>query len=158
MKAVTPDPARTEIRVLDTTPAVVEKFASHRGEALLARVRYNRLVELFTAAACYLLPTDCGSYNSEAVVDLYVGVTRRGAECIFPVHAVASRKRLYLEVVERSRLICASRFRTLLCRPIAAHSLGDDLIALYEVEARRGQIGKLDEAHYRLVPAAEFFG
>jgi hypothetical protein len=39
-------------KVPDSTPGVVAKYALSAEQALLAKVRYNRLVDIFTGVAC----------------------------------------------------------------------------------------------------------
>ena len=42
-------------KVPDCTPGIVAKYAFNDEQALLARVRYNRLVDLFSGVVCYSL-------------------------------------------------------------------------------------------------------
>lgn len=51
--------------------------------------------------------------------------------------------------------MCAAKFPDLLCRPVAAQFLGDDLIALFEFERSEQGIAVTAEKHYRLVPPEE---
>src|SRR5690606_12930033 len=44
-----------ETKVLDATPGVIVKYAFDDEQALLAKVRFNRLVDLFTGLVCYSL-------------------------------------------------------------------------------------------------------
>ena len=43
------------IRLPDATPGVIAKYSMSDEQALLARVRYNRLLDVFTGLACYPL-------------------------------------------------------------------------------------------------------
>lgn len=40
------------IRLPDSTPGVIAKYAMFDEQALLARLRYNRLLDIFTGLAC----------------------------------------------------------------------------------------------------------
>ena len=42
-------------KVPDATPGIVTKYACDDEQALLARLRYNRLVDVFTGVTCYSL-------------------------------------------------------------------------------------------------------
>ena len=42
-------------KVPDSTPGIVIKYALNDEQALLAKVRYNRLVDIFTGVTCYSL-------------------------------------------------------------------------------------------------------
>ena len=43
------------IRLPDATPGVISKYSMTDEQSLLARVRYNRLLDVFTGLACYPL-------------------------------------------------------------------------------------------------------
>ncbi|MCY3962121.1 MAG: hypothetical protein OXG34_10745 [bacterium] len=43
------------VRLPDSTPGVIAKYAMSDEQALLARLRYNRLLDVFTGLACYPL-------------------------------------------------------------------------------------------------------
>jgi hypothetical protein len=47
--------------------------------------------------------------------------------------------------------MCTAKFPGLICRPIAAQFMGEDLIALFEFEISTGDIRISSERHYRLV-------
>jgi hypothetical protein len=53
--SVAPDPHRSVIKVPDATPGVISRYALTDEQALLAILRYNRLIDLFTAITCYSL-------------------------------------------------------------------------------------------------------
>jgi len=44
-----------ETKVPDATPGVISMYALNDEQALLAKLRYNRLVDIFTQVACYPL-------------------------------------------------------------------------------------------------------
>ena len=53
--SVAPDPHRSIIKVPDATPGVIAMYALTDEQALLAKLRYNRLIDLFAAITCYSL-------------------------------------------------------------------------------------------------------
>ncbi len=53
--AVSPNPILSEIKIPDATPGVIEKYALSDEQALLAKLRYNRLIDIFTGLTCYSL-------------------------------------------------------------------------------------------------------
>ncbi|MDE0667416.1 MAG: hypothetical protein OXI48_00070, partial [bacterium] len=92
------------IRLPDSTPGVISKYALSDEQALLARVRYNRLLDVFTGLACYHLQSHLrtsvtianaidGTPSSSQVEtdDLYVGLDKHGAHHILPVQAKGGR-------------------------------------------------------------------
>ena len=44
-----------QAKVPDATPGIVAQYALSDEQALLARVRYNRLIDIFTGVTCYSL-------------------------------------------------------------------------------------------------------
>jgi hypothetical protein len=50
------------------------------------------------------------------------------------------------------RALCAEKFSDLICRPIGAQFMEDNLIALFEFEESQDSIAIASEKHYRLVP------
>ena len=43
------------IKIPDATPGIVQKYALADEQALLAKLRYNRLLDIFTGVTCYSL-------------------------------------------------------------------------------------------------------
>lgn len=52
---ITPSMMMAETKVPDSTPGVISMCALTDEQALLAKVRYNRLIDIFTGVACYSL-------------------------------------------------------------------------------------------------------
>ncbi|HEX5151732.1 MAG TPA: hypothetical protein VFW07_09795 [Parafilimonas sp.] len=44
-----------ETKILDATPGIISKYAMSDEQALLAKVRYSRLIDIFTGLTCYSL-------------------------------------------------------------------------------------------------------
>jgi len=154
--AITPNPMLAETKVPDATPGIVAMHALGDEQALLAKVRYNRLVDIFSGAACYSLQSHlrtfvkgCGQVETDEV---YVGVDRRGVHYVFPVQAKGGRDTLSVVQVEQDLAMCAQQFPALVCRPVAAQFMAQDLIALFALEQGEKAVAIACEKHYRLVP------
>ena len=52
---IAPSQVLVETKIPDSTPGVIAKYVLSDEQALLARVRYNRLVDIFTGITCYSL-------------------------------------------------------------------------------------------------------
>ena len=50
-----PNPIGSVTRIPDATPGIIKMHAKGDEQALLARLRYNRLLDIFTGIACYSL-------------------------------------------------------------------------------------------------------
>ncbi len=149
----------TETKVPDSTPGVIAKYALNDEQALLAKLRYNRLIDIFTGVACYSLQnhlrTTVPSVGQVETDEIYIGVDRRGAHYVFPVQAKGGHDKLGVVQIEQDFALCADKFPSLICRPIAAQFMGKDLIALFELEHGENGIAVTMEKHYRLVPPKE---
>jgi hypothetical protein len=153
---ISPDLMLSETKVPDATPGVVAMYALSDEQALLAKLRYNRLIDLLTGVTCYSLQshlrTQVKGLGQVETDELYVGIDRRGAHYVFPVQAKGSRDNLSVVQIEQDFALCAARFPRLICRPIGAQFMSGDLIALFEFERTERGVAKLTEKHYRLVP------
>lgn len=148
-----------ETKVPDATPGIIAKYALSDEQALLAKLRYNRLIDIFTGVACYSLQNhlrttvpDIGQIETD---EIYVGVDRKGAHYVIPVQAKRRNDVLSIVQIEQDFGLCEKKFPRLVCRPIAAQFKGEDLIVLIDFEINAGRIARVSEKHYRLVPHAE---
>jgi hypothetical protein len=86
--------------------------------------------------------------------EVYVGVDHRGAQYVFPVQAKGRKDRLGIVQIEQDMAMCEEKFPNLICRPIAAQFMADDIIALFAFEQLMGDLPTIaDERHYKLVPS-----
>jgi hypothetical protein len=83
--------------------------------------------------------------------EIYVGVDKRGVHYVFPVQAKGSKDKISLVQIEQDIAMCTTKFSNLICRPIAAQFMKEDLIALFELEQTKSGIGICSERHYLLV-------
>ncbi len=156
---IKPSELLSETKIPDATPGIIEIYALSDEQALLAKVRYNRLIDIFTGIACYSLQShlrtnipDLGQVETD---ELYVGIDKKGSHYVIPVQAKGGSDTLGIIQIEQDMAICKAKFPNLICRPIATQFMSDDLIALFEFELNRSQISIVSEKHYRLVPSDE---
>ena len=146
-----------ETKILDATPGVIIRYAFDDEQALLAKVRFNRLIDIFTGLACYSLQnhlrtsvTNIGQVETD---EIYVGIDKRGAQYILPVQAKGGKDKLGRVQIEQDFALCKQKFPSLICKPIAAQFLPDGAIVLMELEQTGEDIVRVSEKHYRLVPS-----
>jgi hypothetical protein len=84
--------------------------------------------------------------------EIYIGIDRRGAHYVFPVQAKGGKDKVGIVQIEQDMAICSTKFPSLICRPIAAQFMRDEVIALFEFEETDKGIAIASEKHYRLVP------
>ena len=51
--------------------------------------------------------------------------------------------------------MCAEKFPSLVCRPVAAQFTKDNLIALFEIQQQDDELRVVSEKHYRLVDPSQ---
>lgn len=158
---VEPDPSLAETKVPDATPGIIAKYALSDEQALLAKLRYNRLIDIFTGVTCYSLQNhlrtsvtvEPGSTETMQIEtdEIYVGVDRRGAHYVFPVQAKGGSDKIAIQQIEQDVLLCQQKFKELICVPIAAQFMSGDVIVLFSFEPSDEGMRKSVERHYRLV-------
>ncbi len=154
--AFRPSPNFAETKVLDSTPGVISRYAFDDEQALLAKVRFNRLIDLFTGLVCYSLQnhlrTSVKNIGQVETDEIYVGVDKRGVHFILPVQAKGGNDKLGQVQIEQDFALCAQKFPDLICKPIAAQFLPNGVIVLFEMELNEDKISIVSEKHYKLVP------
>ena len=153
---LTPNPNLAVTKIPDSTPGIISKYAFSDEQALLARVRYNRLVDIFLGIACYSLQnhlrTTAPGMGQVETDEIYIGIDKRGAHYAVPVQAKGGTDRLSRVQIEQDFAVCADKLPSLICRPVGAQFMADDVIALFEFEQDGDDIRIAAEKHYQLVP------
>lgn len=156
---IEPDAAMLPIKVPNATPEILLANAFDDEQALLAKVRYNRLVDLFLGITAHSLQnhlrTTVKGIGQIEIDELYVGLDRRGRQFIVPVQAKVGKDQHGVVQSQQDIAFCAERFPELICRPVSVHALSGDRIALFELTLSSGEIHIVDQKHYTLVPSSE---
>jgi hypothetical protein len=117
-----------------------------RGEA---RTRHlQRYHVLFTPKSTKTSVAGMGGVETD---ELYADVDRQSVQYALPVQAKGGRDHLSAVQIEQDMALCAEKFPVLVCRPIAAQFMREDVIALFEFELTDAEVTVRDERHYRLV-------
>ncbi|MGH2485355.1 MAG: endonuclease [Ktedonobacterales bacterium] len=155
-QSLAPNALLAETKVPDSTPGMVARYALSDEQALLARLRYNRLIDIFTGVTCYSLHnhlrTTAPAIGQIETDEVYLGIDRQGVQYVIPVQAKGGNDKLGVVQVEQDLAMCADKFPALVCLPIAAQFMGAGLIALLLLREQDGEIRIAMEKHYRLVP------
>jgi hypothetical protein len=158
-KPLIPNESMITIKVPDSTPGIVSKYSLNDEQALLAKVRYNRLIDIFTGVTCYSLQNhlrttvpDMGQVETD---EIYVGVDKKGTHYVFPIQAKGGKDKLGIIQIEQDIAVCAHKFPLLICRPVATQFMQEDVIAMFEFEEGDNGVGISLEKHYKLVPPEE---
>ncbi len=153
---IAPTEGLAETKVPDATPGIVTMYSFDDEQALPAKLRYNRLIDIFTGVTCYSLQNHLRTYLAEMgqieTDEIYVGLDQRGAHYVFPVQAKGGKDKLSIVQIEQDFELCREKFPSLICRPIGAQFVEDNLIALFGFEEGETGVTRAMEKHYRLLP------
>jgi hypothetical protein len=145
------------IKIPDATPEIIAANARGDEQALLAKVRYNRLIDIFLGITTYSLQNHLRAVVSGMgqieIDEIYVGVNRNGEQFVIPVQAKGGADKLATIQTMQDVACCREKFPSLTCRPVSAQFAADATIALFELTMQGEKIKIVEEKHYRLVPA-----
>ncbi len=152
---ISPNPRLSKIKILDSTPEIIRRYSLNDEQALLAILRYNRLVDTFLGITCYPLQshlrTTVPEMGQVETDEIYIGVNKQGTQYVIPVQAKGKTDALGIVQIEQDYGICETKFPSLISRPIAAQFIEDNLIAMFEFEITNGEVTIKEEKHYRIV-------
>ena len=156
---IVPNPNLMAIKIPDATPEIISAYSQSDEQALLAKVRYNRLIDIFLGIATYSLQnhlrTVVKGIGQVEIDEIYVGVDRNGGQYVIPVQAKGGKDQLSVVQTKQDLGFCEEKFPDLVCRSVSAQFVGDDLMALFELALDDEMVKIVEERHYRLVPASE---
>lgn len=156
---IRPNAALEVTKIPDATPEIIAASALGDEQALLALVRYNRLIDIFLGVASYSLQnhlrTTAKGVGQVEVDEVYVAVDRHGRQFILPVQAKGGSDEIGITQTEQDMAVCAEKWPEMICRPISAQFGEDGRIALFELSLQDDQVRVRRESHYRLVPAKD---
>lgn len=158
LSRILPQGSLAVIEIPDATPEIVGRYAQGDEQALLAKLRYNRLIDIFLGITSYSLQshlrtsTRAEHGRTQIEIDeLYVGIDADGKHFVVPVQAKAGADQIGIVQTQQDVLFCSERYPDLTCRPVAAQFLSDGAIALFELLLKKGQLLVKQERHYALV-------
>ena len=159
LNRIKPREGMIPIKIPDSTPEIVNAYALSDEQALLAKVRYNRLVDIFLGITAYSLQnhlrTTLKNVGQLEIDELYVGVNKTGQQFVVPVQAKSGADQLGPSQTEQDIACCSQKFSKLTCRAVSAQFMKDSTIAMFELALADGEVGIVEERHYQLVPSGE---
>ena len=109
-------------KVPDATPGIIARNAFSDEQAVLALVRYNRLIDIFLGIVCYSLQnhlrTTVRGLGQVETDEIYVGLDKRGSQYVVPVQAKGGSDRLIRIQIEQDIGVCAEKLPSLICQPV----------------------------------------
>lgn len=161
---IKPSPGLIVRKIPDATPEIIGHYAFTDEQALLAKIRYNRLIDVFLGITAYSLQshlrTKISNYGQIEIDELYVGVDTRGAQYVVPVQAKGGKDTLGVIQTIQDTVFCQTeeRYNHSIARPVSAQFMEDDIIALFELNFDEDDVSIVQERHYRLTEAKDISG
>ncbi len=145
------------IKIPDATPEIIGAYALGDEQALLAKVRYNRLIDVFLGITAFSLQnhlrTTVKNVGQIEIDEIYVGLDRFGCQFVVPVQAKGGSDKHAVVQSQQDIAFCQQTFKNLVCRPVSAQFMTEDRIAMFELTLVDGVVKVVDEKHYQLVAA-----
>ena len=146
------------IKIPDATPEIISAYALSDEQALLARIRYNRLMDVFLGITTYSLQnhlrTTVEGVGQIEIDEVYVGIDKFGRQFVIPVQAKGGTDKHGVVQTQQDIACCKEKFPNLICRPISAQFMSNQRIALFELALQDDAVKVVEEKHYELVQAA----
>ncbi len=148
-------------KIPDATPEIISQYALTDEQALLAKIRYNRLIDVFLGIVANSLQnhlrTKIPDYGQIEIDELYVGVDAKGSQYIVPVQAKGGTDTLGVIQTIQDTIFCQTqdRYRHCIPRPVSAQFMADDTIAMFELIFDGDDVSIVRERHYRLTEATD---
>lgn len=148
-----------KIGIPDATPELIRAYALDDEQALLAIVRYNRLIDTFLGLTTYSmqnhLRTTVKGIGQIEIDELYFGIDRNGCHFAIPVQAKGGKDQIGVVQTSQDIAFVEQKFPGMRCRAISAQFMPDGSVAMFELALQDSEIRVVQERHYRLLPAAE---
>ena len=145
------------ISIPDATPELIRAYALDDEQALLAIVRYNRLIDTFLGLTTYSLQnhlrTTVKTIGQIEIDELYIGLDKHGCHYVIPVQAKGGKDQIGIVQTTQDIRFVEQKFPGLRCRAIAAQFMKDGIVALFELTLQDEEVKVVEERHYQLVPA-----
>jgi hypothetical protein len=157
LSRVTPNKALMLIAVPDSTPEIIRSYALDDEQALLAIVRYNRLVDVFLGITTYPLQnhlrTTVADIGQIEIDELYVGIDKFGCQYVIPVQAKGGKDQISVVQTLQDLAWCEERFPGMRAKALSVQFLGQNKIAFFELVIQDFALKVAEERHYQLVPS-----
>lgn len=154
---IVPRSQQATVKLPDATPEIVTAYTQGDEQALLAKVRYNRLVDIFLGLTTYSLQnhlrTTVKGKGQIEIDELYVGLDRHGNHYVIPVQAKGGKDQLSVVQTAQDLACCKEKFPSLICRALSAQFMNDDRIAMFELTLENDEVKVVQEKHYKLLPS-----
>lgn len=157
LSRVAPNDSLITINIPDATPEIIRLYALGDEQALLAIVRYNRLLDIFLGLTTFSLQNHLRSTINAVQIEideLYVGMDKHGSHYALPVQAKGGNDQISVVQTMQDIAWCNKRFPGMRVRAISAQFMSDDRVAMFELAIEDEAVKVVEERHYKLVAAS----
>jgi hypothetical protein len=159
LSRIIPNENLITVKIPDSTPEIITAYALSDEQALLAKVRYNRLIDIFLGITAYSLQnhlrTNLKGIGQLEIDEVYVGIDRHGRQFVVPVQAKGGSDKHGVVQTHQDIAFSQAKYPNLVCRAVSAQFMSDERIAMFELTIQEGEVKVVEEKHYRLVPASD---
>lgn len=152
---IIPSSSLVKTDIPNATPELITAYALDDEQALLAIVRYNRLIDTFLGITTYSLQnhlrTTVKGVGQIEIDELYVGVDTKGRQYVIPVQAKQGKDQISVVQTTQDIRACQEKFSGVSCRPVSVQFMPDKTIAMFELTFQNDELLVVEERHYRLV-------
>ncbi|HTZ18207.1 MAG TPA: hypothetical protein VMB78_07185, partial [Dissulfurispiraceae bacterium] len=149
------------IMLPDATPEIVVEYAGNDEQGILAKLRYNRILDIFLGITCYHLQnhwrTSIKNKGQVEIDDLYVGLDIDGRQYVIPIEAKGRKDHISKTQIVQNIAFARERYPKLIIRPIGIQEVQNNEIVVIEFTAGEtpDAIKIREMRRYRLVPMSE---
>lgn len=115
LNRIVPNTELATIAVPDATPEVIASYALDDEQALLAIVRYNRLLDIFLGITTYSLQnhlrTTVSDIGQIEIDEIYVGIDKHGCHYVIPVQAKGGNDKISVVQTKQDLAWCHENSR-----------------------------------------------
>jgi len=157
LSRILPNDDLATIALPDATPEIIRSYALDDEQALLAIVRYNRLLDIFLGLTTYSLQnhlrTTVADVGQIEIDELYVGIDKYGCHYVIPVQAKGGRDQISVVQTMQDLAWCGERFPDMRAKAISVQFMGENRVAFFELVIQDHAMKVAEERHYRLIPS-----
>lgn len=158
---ILPAPDTSVVEIFEAIPEVIAEYSFDDEQALLAKVRYNRLVDTFLGVTAHSLQNHLRTFVEDVgqieIDELYVGHDGDGREFVIPVQAKGKKDKLSTVQTEQDLAFCRGhpKFSSLTARPVSAQFLSNGRVHLFEMGTVNGEVRPVNQRCYSFRTASK---
>lgn len=151
-----PSEGISPVSIPGAIPNLIQANVLNDEQALLAIVRYNRLIDTFLSLTTYSLQshlrTTVKGFGQIEVHEVYLGVDKAGCQYVIPVRVKVGMGQISYVLTEQDISFAAEKFPEMHCRTVIVQLITErQVIVICELDMQDDEIKIVDERHYRLV-------